>query len=301
MLRIAGRSIQTEAFQAAMISVENWGSHGRCTQQFFSNWLRPVWQVRAQTHKLETYLLCYCGWVSNTRTMICFDAASVTTSSVAAFWPCCCLFVLLKTVDLSFFHVQSQCFRKHVCEKSGAALAAMGCKSHLRLRYHLFGVIFLYLFISFSLPCFHPLVWFSFLVCRLWQNAGPIENAENVAERSGRSRQAFCQRIVPLRLSCKHSRGRERKPIALLSCDALRSRIMDGEIEGWRKRAKTEVGAFVASWRGRWIACSLSTVCWHLFFCCFFQYCIKLNHSIILLKSFDIFIHICWFIYSLVF
>lgn len=231
-----------------MISMETlgvtWASHTTP-----SNWLELVWQVRAQTHKLETYLLCYCDWVSNTRTAGWFVLCvlSVTTSSAAAFWPHRCSWgqrytAFKKCIPQLFFSFNHNVSRSN---------AAMGSKSHFRLRPQLFCVIFLYpVLVPLLLP-FTRLTFF--LLCELWQNAGLTENVGNVAERSGRSRQ---QRIVPLGLSCKRSRGRERKPIALLSCSALRSGIRDGEMEGWRNRAETEVGAFVASWRGKWILAS---------------------------------------------
>lgn len=78
------------------------GPRGRYTQLLPTGW-GQFDRSESRHIKLETYLLCYCGCVSNTMTAwwCCFDVVSVTTSSAAEFWPCCS-FVLFKTVLWAF-------------------------------------------------------------------------------------------------------------------------------------------------------------------------------------------------------
>lgn len=160
--------------------------------------------------------------------MICFDEASVTTLSATAFWPHCRSFVPLKTVFLSFFYFILFPITEdwNCCSNNGLWIPP---RTETSVFWHNFPLSRTF---PFSFP---PLVWLSFLPCGLRHNAQPTENVVNVAEQSRRSCQAFCRRAVPLRLPCKRSRGRERKLIALLSCDALRSGIRN---QGWRDRGR---------------------------------------------------------------
>lgn len=62
------------------------------------------------------------------------------------------------------------------------------------------------------------------------------------------------QRTVPLRLSCKQAEDESRYSLTELRFAPNGDQEWrNGGLEGWRSREWTEVGAFVASWRRRWM------------------------------------------------